>query len=239
MKKTLFLAFILLSALGCRSDNPKNKSITLHQLENNQEISLEIESIEKPDLIALNQNFSEASKEEIEKLLNKKGLNFFEASYGLHYMGNRYFAENNFEKGMYYQHLAADKYLNPYAMLWLAIMYSKTKKEIASSLPEGMDIKFERDYEKSFHYMIWALNTAVLTMEYFEDRSIVNDVNKYCAPLIKLYERRDSSILKDFDIVKAEEKAKKELPEIKAAFLKMYKPKKKEAADTKEPSLDN
>jgi hypothetical protein len=49
----------------------------------------------------------------------------------------------------------------------------------------------------------------------------------------------DPILNQDFDIVKAEEKAKKELPEIKAAFLKMYKPKKKEAAGTKESSPDN
>jgi hypothetical protein len=141
-------------------------------------------------------------------------------------LGNRYFAEDDFEKGMYYQQLAADEYLNPYAMLRLAIIYSKTKEEISSKLPKGKKIEFERDYEKSFQYLLLAINTAVLTMEYFEDRSVMDDINKFGAPLVELYEKRDSSLLKDFDIAKSEEKAKKELPDIKAAFLRVYKPKK-------------
>lgn len=227
MKKHILISFIVFSAFSYSCNDPKNKTHTLRQLENNKENSIDIQSVEKPDLSNLNEKFSKSSKEEIEKMLNKKGINIFDVSYGMHYLGNRYFAEDNFEKGMYYQHLAADKYLNPLAMLRLAIMYSKTKEEIASNLPQGTKIDFERDYEKSFRYMIWALNTAVLTMEYFEDRTIVDDINRYGAPIIKLYEKPDSNMLKVFDIDKAEKKAKKELPEIEAAFLKVYKPKKK------------
>lgn len=223
MKKLLIIAVVIFSILACNSDNPKNKAYTLEQLEQNKQNSLGIESIEKPDLMALNQKMSEAKKEEIEKLLQKKGLNFFEASYALHYLGNRYFAEDNFEKGLFYQHLAADEYLNPYAMLRLAIMYSKSKEDIATRLPKGKEIKFERDYAKSFRYLLWALNTAVLTMEYFEDRTAVDDINKFGAQLIEFYEKRDSNLLRDFDIAKAEEKGKKELPEIKAMFLKVYR----------------
>jgi hypothetical protein len=64
-------------------------------------------------------------------------------------------------------------------------------------------------------------------MEYFEDRTAVDDINKFGAPLIEFYEKRDSNLLRDFDIAKAEEKGKKELPEIKAKFLKVYGVKKK------------
>jgi hypothetical protein len=76
--------------------------------------------------------------------------------------------------------------------------------------------------------MLLALNTAVLTMEYFEDRSVLDDVNKFGAPLVEFYEKRDSILLKDFDIAKAEEKGKKDLPEIKAMFLKVYGVKREE-----------
>jgi len=228
MKKLIIITSLIVTVFACNSDNPKNKSYTLEQLEQNKQNSLGIESIEKPDLMALNQKLSEAKKEEIEKILQKKGLNFFEASYALHYLGNRYFADDNFEKGMFYQHLAADEYLNPYAMLRLAIMYSKTKEEIAARLPKGKEINFERNFPKSFRYLLWALNTAILTMEYFEDRTAVDDINKFGAPLIELYEKRDSSLLKDFDIAKAEENGKKELPEIEAKFLKVYGVKKVE-----------
>ncbi len=226
MKYYFFVITLLFIVLACESDNPKNSNYSLEQLEKNKQNALGLESIEKPDLLALTQKLNEAKKEEIEKLLQKKGLNFFEASYGLHYLGNRYFAEDDFEKGMYYQQLAADEYLNPYAMLRLAIIYSKTKEEISSKLPEGKKIDFERNYEKSFRYLLLAINTAVLTMEYFEDRSVMDDINKFAAPLVELYEKRDSSLLKDFDIAKSEERAKKELPDIKAAFLRVYKPKK-------------
>jgi hypothetical protein len=226
MKYYFFVITLLFIVIACESDNPKNSNYSLEQLEKNKQNALGLESIENPDLLALTQKLNEAKKEEIEKLLQKKGLNFFEASYGLHYLGNRYFAEDDFEKGMYYQQLAADEYLNPYAMLRLAIIYSKTKEEISSKLPKGKKIDFERDYEKSFRYLLLAINTAVLTMEYFEDRSVMDDINKFGAPLVELYEKRDSSLLKDFDIAKSEEKAKKELPDIKAAFLRVYKPKK-------------
>jgi hypothetical protein len=226
MKNYFFAFSLLFIVLACKSDNPKNRIYSLEQLEKNKQNALGIESIEKPDLMALTQKLNEAKKEEIEKMLQKKGLNFFEASYGLHYLGNRYFAEDDFEKGIYYQQLAADEYLNPYAMLRLAIIYSKTKEEISAKLPKGKKIEFERDYEKSFRYLLWSINTGVLTMEYFEDRTVMDDINKFGAPLIELYEKRDSSLLRDFDIAKAEEKAKKEVPEIKAAFLRVYKPKK-------------
>ena len=233
MKNFFLFTALVFIAIACTGDNPKNKKYTLEQLEKNRENSLGIESIEKPDLMALNQQLSESKKEEIEKLLQKKGLNFFEASYGLHYLGNRYLAENNFEKGMYFQHLAADEYMNPYAMLRLSMIYSKTKEEILENLPKGTKLNFKRDYEKSFHYMILALNTSILTMEYFEDRTVFDDINRFAAPLVEFYERRDSSLLKEFDFVKAEEKGNKELPAIKEAFIKVYKPKKKIEEESK------
>jgi len=238
MKRSFFIAALIIMVAACKSEAPKNKNYTLEELEKNQKNSLGIESIEKPDLVALNQKLSEAKKEDIEKMLQKKGLNFFEASYGFHYLGNRYFSENNFEKGLYYQQLSADEYLNPYAMLRLSMIYSKTKEEILADLPKGTKLNFKRDYEKSFRYLILALNTSILTMEYFEDRSVVDNINRFAAPLIEFYEKRDSSLLNEFDIVKAEEKAKKDLPTIKEGFLKVYKPKKKTEEKMPDPNAN-
>ena len=76
MKKLLIIAVVIFSILACNSDNPKNKAYTLEQLEQNKQNSLGIESIEKPDLMALNQKMGEAKKEEIEKLLQKKDSTF-------------------------------------------------------------------------------------------------------------------------------------------------------------------
>jgi hypothetical protein len=224
MKK--FLLFLLLPCLlaACLGENPKFKTYSLQQLEANNENSLQLASEENPDIYRLVQKLSEMDRSSIEKLLQKKGLNIFEASYGFHFLGNRYFTENQFEKGMFYQQLSADQYMNPYAMLRLSLIFSKSREEIQSSLPEGQAANFQQDYSKSFYYLHRAINAGILTMEYFKDRTVLDDINRFGSPLIELYERKDSVILSKFDIQKAEKKAAENLAEIEKAFLKVYNP---------------
>ena len=45
MKKLIIITSLILTILACNSDNPKNKSYTLEQLEQNKQNSLGIESI--------------------------------------------------------------------------------------------------------------------------------------------------------------------------------------------------
>jgi hypothetical protein len=225
MKRIISLVFLIITVIACKTDNPNNKSYSLEQLEKNKQNNLGLASTEKPDLYAMNGQLSEMDRAAIEKFLQKKGLNIFEASYGLHFLGNRYFSENQFEKGMFYQQLAADEYLNPYAMLRLSLIYSKTKEEIQSDLPKGQAENFSQDYAKSFHYLHRAVNISILTMEHFQDRTVMDDINKFGNPLLDVFEKKDSILLKNYDVEALEKKAKESLPEIEKTFFVVYRPK--------------
>jgi hypothetical protein len=223
MKQFFYIFGLIFLAAACKTDNPENKSFRLPELEKNKDNVLKLRVEEKPDLMVLTDKLSEMNRGGIEKFLEKKGLSLFEASYALHFLGNRYFSENQFDKGMLYQQIAADYYLNPYAMLRLALIYSKSADEIQKSLPKGQATYFKQDFAKSFYYLHWAINTAIMTMEYFSDRTVAEDINRFGAPIISLYEKKDAAILGNFDITAAEKKAVDNLPIIKATFEKLYR----------------
>jgi len=158
----------------------------------------------------------------MEERLQKKGVGLFEASYGFHFLGNAYFQQDSFDKGLYYQKVAAETYLNPLANLRLARIYTKTASEIKSRVPKGEAMNFKQDYGKVYTYLNKALNYAILTMSKLNDRTIIDDVNHFAAPLIEVFQKRDSVILGDFVVTAWEIKTEKKLPQLEASFHKIY-----------------
>lgn len=223
MKRNLFFfyLFILSFSLSCTNDNT-NRSFKLSELEDNRKNSLRLRIEKQPDILRRNEKLSVMDRYSVENFLRQKDISFFDASFGIHFLGNRFFLEDNFEKGLYYQHLSADEYMNPYAMLKLAIIYSKDTNEILKSLPKGVKLNFKKDLEISFRYLHRAINTAILIMEKFNDRTAIDDINRFGQPLIELFEKRDSNTLGSFDVKAAEEKAALDIKNIKSDFNKIY-----------------
>jgi hypothetical protein len=222
MKNKLLALVAILSILSACQFDKAVKSHTVTELESNENNKLQLPTEEKPDILTLCKQLAEMDKAAIEKRLQKKGLGLFEASYSFYFLGSQYMANNEFDKGIKYQQVAADIYLNPMAMHNLAVIYSKTAEEIKKDLPEGQAKNFKQDFGKTYYYLHRALNSAVLTMENFNDRTAVDDVNRYAAPLITMFEQRDSAILRNFDFAAAEQKGAEDMKLIATQFKKMY-----------------
>lgn len=216
----LSLLCIFLLFLSCQ--NQEARSYSLEELENNEENVLGLYVAEQPAIQKLCQELGAMGREEIIEFLQKKDIGLFEASYGFHFLGNRYFVEDEFDKGMHYQYVAADQYLNPLAQLRIALLYYKPTAEIKGALPEGQGKDFAQDFAKSYHYLHLALNYSMLTMSEFADRTAIDDVNHYGRPLIDVFQKKDSTILGDFDVDAAAAKMKAYLPELESKFNTVY-----------------
>lgn len=221
LRSLLAIALFLCLITAC--ENEANKKFTLSELENNKGNILGLKVEDKLDIKGLcDALLEEENKEKLEKRLGKNGLGLIEASYVFHILGIKYFEADDFEKGMLYQHLAADQYLNPLAMVLLARIYSERKETVVEKFPKGVVTDFEQDLSKSYHYLHWALNCAILTMEHFEDRYPTDQVNYHATPLINLFEGKDSTRLGSFDTAAAAKEMEAQLPEIKKEFEALY-----------------
>jgi hypothetical protein len=223
MKKILFRSVLLtLLILSACNNDEASKSFTLSELEKNKANSLRLLVEEKIDLKALCKELAEADISGIEKRVQKKNAGLLEVSYGFYFLGSKYLEKNDFDKGLQYLHIAADHYLNPLAMHTLSVIYSKPAEMIKKGLNSSQASQFRQNFEKSYYYLHRALNSAILTMEKYNDRTIVDDVNKYALPLIEIFEKKDSTVLRNFDFQSAEARAKKDLSAIKSEFEGMY-----------------
>ncbi len=216
-----FLVIVFLTA--CQSE--KTKVYSLSELEQNKKNILGLKANTQPDLKKLCDDLFEIEgREKLEKRLSKADIDLFEVSYIFYTLGVDYLRHNDFEKGMQYLHIAADDYLNPLAMIRLARIYVETKEVVSSKFPQGAVKDFEQDFQKVYHYLHWALNTAILTMEYFKDRYAIDIVNEIATPLIDGFEGQNPKFSppSDFDKDAAAKDMEKQLPTIRAEFEKLY-----------------
>ena len=224
--KIQYLSICLIAFLLIACQPEVKKKLSLSDLEKNKNNNLALPIEEKIDLKGLcDELFEETDKDKLIKRLAKSKLSLQEASYTLHILGIKYFESDDFENGMRYQHIAADQYLNPLAMILLARVYADKKETVLEKFPEGSVKTFEQDFSKCYRYLHWALNCGILTMERFSDRYPTDRINYYATPLIDLFESKDSTRLGDFDIEAAVRKMEAELPDIRKQFEALY-PKK-------------
>jgi hypothetical protein len=223
MFKIQYLTIFLISVLCCACQSTVKKKPSLADLEANKNNDFGLPIEEKLDLKGLcDELFEEKDKDKLIKRLGKTNLGLQEASYTLHILGIKYFELDDYETGIRYQHIAADQYLNPLAMVMLARIYADKKAEVLAKFPEGAVKTFEQDFSKSYRYLHWALNCGILTMERFSDRYPIDKINYYVTPLIDLFESKDSTRLGHFDTELAAQKMEAELPEIRRQFEALY-----------------
>jgi uncharacterized protein YcfL len=220
--KYFFLIIGLIILTSCESDKVA-KSFTLSELEKNSANALKIPVEKKVDFLALCKEMATSDINKLSKRLQKKNVGLIEVSYGFYFLGSRYLEKDDFDKGLNILHIAADLYLNPLAMHKLAVIYAQTAEEIRKNVRAGQARNFKQDFEKSYFYIHRSINTAIMTMETFNDRTIVDDINKYALPLIELFEKKDSTILKNFNNEAALSKGKRDVQLIRSEFDKLYK----------------
>lgn len=216
-----FKFYILLAVLvfnSCKSD--KNAWSGEETEVKNEKTAHKIE--EKPNIEQLCKTLVELDRKALERKLKDKKLGLFEASYAYFFLAGKHVEEGDFDKGFKLHQKAADQYLNPLSMHWLAFIYFKKETEIKKDLKDGHAKFLKQDFNKSYYYIHRAINSAILTMDHFNDRFALDDVNKYAIPIIEAFEKRDSILLKNFDFAKAEENGKKDLVKLKSEFEQLY-----------------
>ncbi len=218
---SLVLAMGLLLFIQCQSEK-KPTRISINSLEKTFQLPEEIPVDSAPQIIKICQDFDPMSEQEIKKKLERPNTDLFTISYGYYFLGMRQLENNKVKKGLASLHRAADDLLNPLAMSQLALIYSQKKEDISKQTQqEGID--FKQDFGLSFQYLIQALNISVYTMDYFKDRTALDDVQRYRAPLLQIIEKRDSLAWPGFNFLKAEEKAKKERPQLEQKFKILFR----------------
>lgn len=213
----LGLCFII----GCNSDNGL-KQFSLKELETNFDNQLELALKPNPDLKKICEELSTLEKETLEKQLQKKGVDLIEVAYGFHFLGNRCFEKNDFDLGLHYQEIAAEVYLNPFANLRLARMYSFPNDKIKTKLPDGQGKDFKQDLNKSFLYLNNAINYAILSNSYLKDNYTIATINKIGGPLIDAFEKKDSSIVGHINIDSLTTVVQSRLPQLENHFKQLY-----------------
>lgn len=159
MKVFVSLLFVMLFWGACTSINQEETvSYTLEQLQDNMrnKQGLKVESSVK--IGELCEHFKAQSLEEIKEELSKEGLGLYEASYGLHYIGNRYLQAGDFKHGFHFLEVAADEYLNPLSMLKLARIYYMPTQKLEESFPEGGLDGFKQDWQRAYYYINMSLS---------------------------------------------------------------------------------
>lgn len=217
--KIFYSTLLMLILFSCKNDKPQDISTTKKE-EISPAFSYKVE--EKPDIMTLCKTLVEMDRKGLENKLSNKNIGLFEASYANFFLAGKYVEEGEFDKGFQLHQKAADLYLNPLSMHWLAFIYFKKEQEIKKDLKKGQARDLKQDFNKSYYYIHRAINSAILTMDHFNDRFALDDVNRYAIPIIEAFEKRDSVKLKNFDFAKAEENGKKDLVKLKSEFEKLY-----------------
>jgi hypothetical protein len=218
---SFFLILGLIFLTSCGKDQGA-KSYSISELEKNKVNSLNLSVEKKVDFLAICREMASSDINSLTKRLQKKNVGLIEVSYGFYFLGSRYLEKDDFDKGINYLHIAADLYLNPLAMHKLAVIYAQPAAQIRKNVPNGQARNFKQDFDKSYYYIHRSINSAIMTMEAYNDRTILDDINKYALPLIELFEKKDSTILKDFDFQAAELRGKKDVQLIRSEFDKLY-----------------
>ncbi|MCP4438768.1 MAG: hypothetical protein GY810_07470 [Aureispira sp.] len=150
---------LILLVAACTSINEEQPvSYTLEQLQDNMRNKQGLEVEPKIKIGELCESFKGQSLKEITKRLTKEDLGLYEASYGLHYMGNRYLQSGDFRHGIHFLEVAADEYFNPLSMLKLARIYYMSAEQIQASFPNGALDGFSQDWKKAYYYINMSLS---------------------------------------------------------------------------------
>jgi|GEM_PF-5624660 len=215
----LFLAFFSLGLFSC--SDQLAQSYTVAELLDNPQNQLQLPLEQNPDILFLCQELDETDITGIRTRLERPGLHALEASFGLYFLGLKYFQQDSFDLGINIMEKVADNYLNPLAFTRLMLLH-KTDPSRFAQLPAGEGQGFEPDIEKAHYYLHAALNSAIFMMERFNERAPVDDVNRYAQGFIQILEEGDSSQLRGLDLKAAEAKMKAELPQLEAKFETLY-----------------
>lgn len=159
MKFLINLLIVILLFSACSSINQEEAvSYSLEQLQDNMRNKQQLKVEPKIKIGELCESLKAQSLEEIKERLTKESLGLYEASFGLHYMGNRYLQSGDFQHGFHFLEVAADEYLNPLAMLKLARIYYMPTEKLAESFPEGSLQGFEQDWQRAYYYINMSLS---------------------------------------------------------------------------------
>ena len=96
-----------------------------------------------------------ASVQELKNGLNAKNITLYEASWGLYYLGQKSLSNQDFPHFVQYLTVAADDYLNPWAMTLLAKVYFYDKAAWKKQFPQAQ-ITTDKDLERSYTYLALA-----------------------------------------------------------------------------------
>jgi len=177
----------------------------------------------QPGAYALNKAAIEAAKKatvpELTARLNAPGITATEASWTLYYLGQKSLGTNDYKAFVKYLTVAADDYLNPWAMTLLAKVFYYDKASWKKNYPEA-DITTDRNLDKSYTYLTLAFVIAGQIEQDHHDNSILTGVANGGLALKDTFE---GGRVQGFDVQASLNRNKPEMIARLQAFQKIYR----------------
>ena len=166
-------------------------------------------------IIALNKK---SSVKEIKARLNTRKITLYEASWGLYYLGQKSLNDKDYKHFVKYLTIAADDYLNPWAMTLLAKVYFYDKAEWKKQFPDS-EITTDKDLERSYTYLSLALVLSGEIEKEHQDNFLLTGVANGGLAMKDTFEGTGIS---GFDARKTLQKHQRELLGKAEAYKQMY-----------------
>lgn len=116
-----------------------------------------------------------STPQELKAKLNANNITLQEASWDLYYLGQKSLSDNDFKSFVKYLTVAADDYLNPWAMTLLAKVYYYDKARWQKDFPKAQ-ITTDQNLEKSYTYLQVAFVIGGEIEHDYQDNAILTGV---------------------------------------------------------------
>ncbi len=155
---------------------------------------------------------------EIKAGLNAKNVTLYEASWGFYYLGLKAIQKDDYANYIKYMTIAADDYLNPWAMVKLAKVYYYDKAQWKKEFPKA-DITTDKDLERSYTYLTLAFVISGEIEKAHQDNSLLTGV---ASGGLALRDTFEGTGVAGFDARKTLQKRRGDLLAKAEAYQKMY-----------------
>ncbi len=155
---------------------------------------------------------------ELKASLNAKNVTLYEASWGFYYLGLKAIQKDDYPNYIKYMTIAADDYLNPWAMVKLAKVYYYDKAQWKKDFPKAQ-ITTDKDLERSYTYLTLAFVISGEIEKAHQDNSLLTGVASGGLALKDTFEERG---VDGFNARKTLQKKRADLLAKAEAYQKMY-----------------
>jgi hypothetical protein len=222
-KQLIFLTALLVSfaATYWWYNQPVVRTHTVSELiQNGDKLVQQLPKNPKTDFKKLMDRFADMDKAELEKYLSMRELELEEASYGLHFLGNRYLQNNQFDSGVICLKVSAEAYFNAVSYLKLAQIYTSSDSLVQSKYPD-QKIQYAQDAVYAADCFQRALMLSDATLAATGDNYVMNQIQKRAEGIAELVQK--SALETKVDLGMHKQKFLENSERLRAEYTRLYK----------------